>query len=459
MTTHVFVVDGTTLKMHLENLFAGTGAKDNVIDFNSVGETSLPAKTETLLVDMIADASRIRSGDYVVFYLQQNLEEDILDGKFYGILKAVNNWSFLDNLRHHSALLRGLSRGYDFTYPTDSRKFRIREYNAELRTALTQKERRNLLRRFQTDEDKAIIDRFIDDFYAANQYLLKDLEKSLTFRTLIEPHQVYAEGVTEWEALDEIRDIHSPNQMLWSLIYRKLKGNRGNTMITIYESERLCQLIRNKNNRTTLQTDRRRLSFDADSERISVLDQPRTQYEGRQEDLNIFPLLHQRSRQRNRAFEKHLQAYLTKNLGTGFNQSLDNTVLAGRSLEWMGNEVGCGVGMRKIDIMLSLAQGSQQVVVPIELKSHHADITAARQLARYVEWIRQYYIPNRHSDIGPVLVARAYARKDSPQYEELLGSFREFNTANGRDCTRLKYIECDVNNEGIVFEEIDYPNE
>ena len=31
MTTHVFVVDLITFKLHLEYLFAGTGAKDNFI--------------------------------------------------------------------------------------------------------------------------------------------------------------------------------------------------------------------------------------------------------------------------------------------------------------------------------------------------------------------------------------------------------------------------------------------
>ena len=34
MTTHVFIVDSTTFKLHLEYLFAGTGAQDNQIDFN-----------------------------------------------------------------------------------------------------------------------------------------------------------------------------------------------------------------------------------------------------------------------------------------------------------------------------------------------------------------------------------------------------------------------------------------
>ena len=34
-TTHVFIVDSNTFKYHLEYLFAGTGAKDYVIDFNN----------------------------------------------------------------------------------------------------------------------------------------------------------------------------------------------------------------------------------------------------------------------------------------------------------------------------------------------------------------------------------------------------------------------------------------
>ncbi|PJE81157.1 hypothetical protein COU58_03995 [Candidatus Pacearchaeota archaeon CG10_big_fil_rev_8_21_14_0_10_32_42] len=43
------------------------------------------------------------------------------------------------------------------------------------------------------------------------------MQKSLTFRVLLEPYEVYAQGVTEWEALDEIKLIQFPNQMLWSL--------------------------------------------------------------------------------------------------------------------------------------------------------------------------------------------------------------------------------------------------
>ena len=195
MTTHVFIVDKTTFKLHLEYLFAGTGARDNKIDFNNNSSTSLHATTENMLVGMIADGGRVRQGDQIIFYLQQDFSEKIFEGKFFGIFKAKHNWSFLDN------------------------------------------------------NDR-------------QQYLKNELGKSLTFRIIIEPYKVYAEGVTEWEALDEIKNMTSPNQMLWSLIYRKLKGNRGNTMITIYEAERLTQLIRNKNNRTELNYENKALSFD-----------------------------------------------------------------------------------------------------------------------------------------------------------------------------------------------------
>ena len=90
---------------------------------------------------MLADSQRVRTGDYVIFYLQQNFRKNIREGKFYGVFKVKEAPSFLDN--------------------NDNR-----------------------------------------------QFLKNKLNKSLTFRTIIEPSQVYAKGVTEWEALDEIKNIN-----------------------------------------------------------------------------------------------------------------------------------------------------------------------------------------------------------------------------------------------------------
>ncbi len=384
ITTHVFIVDTNTFKYHLEYLFAGTGAKDNFVDFNNNPNTSLNHTTENNLVGMIADSQRIRKGDFVIFYLQQNYSEKVWEGKFYGIFKAKEDLSFLDN--------------------NDS-----------------------------------------------NQFLKNELIKSLTFRTLLEPFEIYAKGVTEWEALDEIKYIQSPNQMLWSLIYRKLKGNRGNTMITIYESERLFKLLRDKNNRQTLTG--QNFTFDIQTQEIKQ-DNTLHNYTGRKEKINILPRLIKKYED-NRAFETHLQAYVVQNVGRGTNKSLDKNLLNGLSFEWLGNEVSCGVGMQRIDIMLSLIKGNIKIVLPVELKSIEASTDNIIQIQRYVDWLEQYYIPNRISDIQPVLISKRIINKESENYEKIIDSFKQFNERNIR-CMPLKYIEYELEENNLKFQEISY---
>jgi len=396
MTTHVFIVDKTTLKLHLEYLFAGTGAKKRdgkshegyLIDFNNSADTIFAPQTENMFVGMIADGGRVRIGDQIIFYLQQSLSEKIFEGKFFGIFKATSDWSFLDN-------------------------------------------------------------------YDGQQYLNTELNKSLTFRTLIEPYKIYSEGVTEWEALDEIKNMTSPNQMLWSLIYRKLKGNRGNTMITIYEAERLTQLIRNKNNRAELNCRDKALSFDAGEQKIVCLDERQRTYAGRQEVINLLPRLVAKYQAGN-SFESHLQAYITKNLGKGTNTGLDESILNGAQIEWLGNEVSCGVGMQRIDVMPSVVQKEQRTLIPIELKAVEADERNVIQIKRYVDWIEQYYIPNRQSDIQPVLVAKEITDKQSNAYQRLIDSFNRFNQTNSNRCARLKFIEFDLDNNDLSFEIVSY---
>ena len=387
MTTHVFIVNSTTFKIHLEYLFAGTGSGKNIVDFNNIPSCSLHSTTENMLVDMIADGSRIRRGDQIVFYLQQSRE--IPEGKFFGIFKAKYDWSFLDNNN-------------------------------------------------------------------GQQYLKNELEKSLTFRTFIEPYRVYAEGITEWEALDEIKNIHSPNQMLWSLIYRKLKGNRGNTMITIYEAERLAQLLRNKNRQVELNCQNRGLSFDSNEQKIVCLDNGPKIYTGwQQEELNLLPRLIAKY-QDGKAFESHLQACITKNIGKKINASLDDAILDDAKIEWLGNEVSCGVGMQRIDIMASAIQNGQRILIAIELKAVEADENNVKQIQRYVDWIEQYYIPNRPSDIQPVLITKKITNKLPFVYQQLIASFNNFNKTNSGRCNRLKFIEFNLVGDELYFSIVPY---
>ncbi|PIZ27381.1 DUF91 domain-containing protein, partial [Candidatus Berkelbacteria bacterium CG_4_10_14_0_8_um_filter_42_34] len=78
------------------------------------------------------------------------------------------------------------------------------------------------------------------------------------------------------------------------------------------------------------------------------------------------------------------------------------------------------------------------------------------QIQRYVDWIEQYYIPNRQSDIQPVLVAKKIANKQSNAYQLLIDSFNRFNQANNNRCARLKFIEFDLDNDDLSFEIVSY---
>ena len=384
MTTHVFVVDIQTFPIHLQHRFAGTGARENVIDFNNSANSSLHHTPENMLAAMMADINRIRKGDGIIFYVQQRVPR-MPEGKFYGIFRATEDYSFIDN----------------------------------------------------------------ND---GNQFLRNSLGKSLTFRALFEPDCVYPEGVTEWEALDEIKGISKPNQMLWSLIYRKLKGNRGCTMITEYEQERLYDLLDRKNGGTALNCDDQTLDFEMSTQRVFCKNEIPSIYQGRKETINLLPRLSQKHRT-GRSFEAHLQAEIVGGLGRNAD-ALSELLIGDCPIEWLGNEVSCGVGMQKIDVMFAFVKDRIRYISPVELKSVPIQVAHVRQVQRYVDWVQQYYIPNLPSIICPTLVILESHRRLSPA---VLHEIHEFNIRNsGGTCEKLRLIEFDVRGQELHFSARNY---
>ena len=106
MTTHVFIVDENTFKYHLEYMFAGTGSKENVIDFNNTKTSKLHHSTEASLVGLMADGCRVRKDDLIIFYLQASWQHE---GTFFGIFQAIEDGIFLDNYNTHQFLLNKLN--------------------------------------------------------------------------------------------------------------------------------------------------------------------------------------------------------------------------------------------------------------------------------------------------------------------------------------------------------------
>lgn len=85
MNIHVFVVNQITFKQHLEYMFAGTGAKNRMSLFLEKSDIKFQPTTERNLVGMIADISRVRPDDKIIFYLQATVNNP---GMFFGIFKA-----------------------------------------------------------------------------------------------------------------------------------------------------------------------------------------------------------------------------------------------------------------------------------------------------------------------------------------------------------------------------------
>jgi hypothetical protein len=112
--------------------------------------------------------------------------------------------------------------------------------------------------------------------------------------------------------------------------------------------------------------------------------------------------------------------------------------------------------MQRIDIMISV-DGDNRKVVPVELKSGIAYPAIINQLQRYVDWIEQYYVPNRPSDIEPMIIAREITDKTSQNYQNLLNAFNNFNFTN--NILKLRYIEFSIDceqNRILSFNDVVY---
>ena len=335
--THVFIVNKKTFKVHLEYMFAGTGAaKDAPFLLDATyrnpqkKEIGVTASAERNLVAMIADVSRIRVGDKILFYLQSSSTNP---GMFFGVFEAAS---------------------CAFYQPND------------------------------------------------DNYLTEELGKSLNFRVLIKAFKVYPKGISEHEALDNLTAIQRPYDMCWSLIYRKLKGNRGCTMITDKEAERLFFLLSLKNDDQYIVSN----AYTYANGVIEVSDSS-VFYQGKKNSLDLLPrLLYKLGK--NSKCESHLQAFIVQNIDRGI---LSRLILEDIDNLWIGNEVSCGVGMQRIDVSTMQYDDNYVYINIIELKCVEAyNEIVDSQIPWYITWIREYIVPtfNKKVIITPVIISKPF---------------------------------------------------
>ncbi len=336
--THVFIVNEQTMKVHLKYLFAGTGSSNDapfLFDAEYINprkkSEGVTSSAERNLAAMIADVSRIRIGDKIIFYLQANNNNP---GMFFGIFEAASEAFYQPN---------------------------------------------------------------------SNDYLTEELGKSLNLRILIRPNKVYPKGLSEHEALDSLIAVQHPSDMCWSLIYRKLKGNRGCTMITDKESKRLELLLSAKNNDKYLNT-----NFFSFKDNTIVASNIENTYVGMGNNLDILPRLFYKEIKKNKC-ESHLQAYIVQNIDK---EPLKSLLLENIDNLWIGNEVSCGVGMQRIDVATMQTTKKSVIINIIELKCVEAyNEIIDNQIPWYIEWMRNYILPTFPSKaviINPVIIAKKF---------------------------------------------------
>lgn len=375
MNAHVFIVNEDTFRVHLEYMFAGTGARGKLSPFLSAASISFNASTERNLVGMIADVSRIQIGDSIIFYLQATPKKQ---GQFFGIFKAKSKVFFDEN---------------------DS-----------------------------------------------NNYLRKELSKGLSLRILLESSEfgVFPKGITEHEYLDDLEGKEHPYELCWSLIYRKLKGNRGCTMIMDYEFNDLLSKLKQKNDFTYRS---KSYTFDATNNEIIPKDGSFI-YSGRQNSVSIKDRLHYKSNRGN-AFETHLQAYIIQNI-----ESIPLLPLPNADY-WIGNEVSCGVGMQRIDVLIKQEDEETVYFKLIELKDElPTQSIVDYQLNRYLKWLFDYVVPNypnRNVKITPCIIAKESNNHLLLKYI----SDKSFHIpCKGITVNRIEYISFAIGDRDIQFKKI-----
>lgn len=375
---HVFVVNENTLKHHLEYMFAGTGAGDKTSNFLICSnEITTHSTTERNLVGMIADISRIKINDKIIFYVQGTT-------KFYGVFKAVSKVFFDEN-----------------------------------------------------DSDN---------------YLADKLKKGLSFRIKIAPYEVYSNGITEHELLDMLYQKEHPSQLCWSLIYRKLKGNRGCTMIFDYEYADIIRKLKVANNGISLNGNN--FTYDKKTQLIIPITDINT-YQDRMNSIDIKKRMLFKANRGN-AFEVHLQAYILQNFDTEPLRSIIYSIPENKAI-WIGNEVSCGVGMQRIDLMSIQESHNTIYIKVIELKCipAYADIVH-KQLPWYIQWISDYVAPNYNKQVKITPCVLALENNDNNQFIADTQTFQPniIGLQPNVSIEPIEYYEFSVDTDSISFNKI-----
>jgi len=222
-----------------------------------------------------------------------------------------------------------------------------------------------------------------------------DLSIKLIYRKRIRPYNVYSRGVLEWVALDKLPTY--AKELLWTLIYRKMKAGRGNTMLLPWEAERLISLLMNENNGIIMEGE----NFSFDSQNYQIIMGANTIPQALGTPVQILESDLKRS-------ESHFQAFILQKLKLENNDFCPD--IFGKNIVWIGNELFAGSGMQKIDLfIIERVDQTRFLYRLIELKHPKPDVNFSYgQLEYYINWAREdiggHIVGAQKFNIKPILL-------------------------------------------------------
>lgn len=250
----------------------------------------------------------------------------------------------------------------------------------------------------------------------------------LQYRALIMPDIVFANGIDEFDLIDVLPN--NVTDILWSILYRKLKGGRGCSPIFPHEYNIIYNKLLQANGNNYLNGN----SFTFNNSQITI-NNLQNQYLGTSTNVNIKNFI-----LNNNYTEHHIHAFLLETLPI---------LIFNNATAWLGNEVYSGAGMQAMDI---LTIDINNIFNVIEVKRDEVPPNITLQIFKYIQWLQnrfQNFIPN---NFQPIIVGYKISgiRKKQLRSQE----FIDFNSNS--NTLPIKYFEYEILNNNIILNEINY---
>jgi len=259
-------------------------------------------------------------------------------------------------------------------------------------------------------------------------------EIKLQYRALIRPYFVFQNGIDEFELVDILPQ--SSTDVLWSILYRKLKGARGCSPLFENEFNIIFQKISQINNNQILSSQ----FFTFQNGQILPI-RNGFQYNGLTNGLTTIQQNIKQDILNGNYRESHLHALLIPYL----NQQ--------PYIKWLGNEVYCGAGTQKMDI---LTIDSQNVFNIFEVKKDEISSGITLQIEKYINWLKHRFQCFNNNAYQPIVVGEMI--RGFHKLRNRINEFQQFN--NMQISLPILYIEYEINqqNNTIDFYQYNYLN-